>query len=132
MSRANLRNFWSRLPVWGALLLSGGMLISGARTDAKPQPPSQSDFDAGQLFVKIDGENIFISQDGRNFEELRLGDTHEALYLRNLLRSEASEGHVVAVPVGSMIVASGGAHGKGKKPAQEPISRPLGKKDHGK
>ncbi|HEX5322653.1 MAG TPA: hypothetical protein VFW40_02625 [Capsulimonadaceae bacterium] len=132
MSRANLRNIWSRLPVWGALLLSGGMLIGGARTDAKPQPPGRSDFEAGQVFVKIDGENILISQDGRTFEKLRLGDTREALHLRELLRHEGSDGRTVAIPVGSMIVASGGAHGKGKKPPQEPISRLHGKRENGK
>lgn len=129
MSRANLRNMWSRLPVWGALLLSGGMLIGGVRAEAKPQAPGPSDFEAGQVLVKMDGENILISQDGRNFEELRLGETHEASHLRELLRSQASEGRTIAVPVGSMIVASGGASGSGSKPGHQP---PPGKKDSGK
>ena len=134
MSRAKLRNIWSHLPAWGALLLSGGVLVSGARADVKLQPPSRSDFEAHEVVVKIDGENIFISQDGRNFEELRLGDTREALHLRKLLRDEVSEGRSVTIPVGPMIVASGGASGKGWgwKSAQQPTSQPSGKRENGK
>ncbi len=134
MSRAKLRNIWSHLPAWGALLLSGGALIGGARADVKLQPPSQSDFEAHEVVVKIDGENIFISQDGRNFEELCLGDTREALHLRKLLRDEVSDGRSLTIPVGSMIVASGGASGKGLgwKSAQQPTSRPSGKRENGK
>jgi hypothetical protein len=132
MSRAKLRNIWSHLPAWGALLLSGGALIGGARADVKPQPPSRSDFEAHEVVVKIDGENILISQDGKHFEELHLGDTREALHLRKLLRDEASDGRSATIPVGSMIVASGGASGKGwgwKKPAQQSTS---GKTENGK
>lgn len=128
MSRAKLRNIWSYLPAWGALLLSGGALVSGARAD---QPPSRSDLEAREVVVKIDGEKLFISQDGSQFEELRLGDTHESLHLRNLLRDEVSDGQSVTLPVGSMIVASGGAHGKGGKPPQQPTPLP-GKKENGK
>jgi hypothetical protein len=134
MSRAKLRNIWSHLPTWGALVLSGGALISGARAETKPHPPSQSDFGANEVAVKIDGETILISQDGRSFEELRLGSTPEALHLRKLLRNEGSNGRVVTIPVGSMIVASGGASGKGWgwKSAQQSTSRASSKTESGK
>jgi hypothetical protein len=134
MSRAKLRNIWSHLPAWGAVLLSGGALISGARADTKPQPPSRSDFGAHEVAVKVDGENILISQDGSNFEELRLGDTPEALHLRKLLRDEGFDGLAVTIPVGSMIVASGGASGKGWgwKSSQQSTSRASGKTESGK
>jgi hypothetical protein len=132
MSRAKLRKVWSHLPAWGALLLSGGALVGSARADVKPQPPSRSDLGAQEVVVKMDGENILISQDGRHFEQLRLGDTREALHLRKLLRDEASDGRSVTVPVGSMIVASGGASGRGWKSAQQPTSRLPAKKDSGK
>jgi hypothetical protein len=131
MSRAKPRNIWSNLLAWGALLLSGGALISGARADIKPQPASRSDLGAQEVAVKIDGESIFISQDGSNFEELRLGNTREAVLLKKLLREEGTDGRSVPVPVGSMIVASGGASGKGKKP-QQPTSRVSGKTENGK
>jgi hypothetical protein len=134
MSRTKLRNIWSRLPAWGALLLSGGALMSGARADVKPQPPGRSDFEAREVVVKVDGEKLFISQDGSHFEELRLGDTREALHLRKLLQDEVSDGQSVTLPVGSMIVASGGASGKGWgwKSAQQPPPQPSGKKANGK
>ncbi len=134
MSRAKLRNIWSHLPAWAALLLGGGTFISGARADIKPQPPSRLDLQAHEVIVKIDGENIFISQDGSHFEVLRLGDTPEASHLRKLLRDEVSDGQAVAIPVGSMIVASGGASGKGWgwKTAPHPTSKPSGKKENGK
>src|SRR6202034_3062351 len=82
MSCAKLRNIWSHLPAWGALLLSGGALISGDRAGVTPQPPGQSNLEAHEVVVKIDGEKLFISQDGSRFEELRLGDTREAVHLR--------------------------------------------------
>lgn len=134
MSRAKLRNIWSYLPAWGALLLGGGALIGGARADVKPQPSSPSNLEAHEVVVKIDGENIFISQDGSHFEELRLGNTREAVHLKKLLRDEVSDGRSVTLPVGSMIVASGGASGKGWgwKTAPQPTSNPSGKKENGK
>jgi hypothetical protein len=82
--------------------------------------------------VKIDGDKILISQDGRNCEELRLGDTREALHLRMLLRDEVSDGRSITVPVGSMIVASGGASGRGWKSGQQPTSRLPANKESGK
>jgi hypothetical protein len=131
MSRAKLRNFWSHIPAWVALLFGGGALISNAQADVKQQPQGQPDFATREVVVKTDGENILISQDGRHFEELRLGDTREALHLRKLLRDEAADGQSITIPVGSMIVASGGATGKGWgwKTGQQPASRLPAKKD---
>jgi hypothetical protein len=131
MSRAKLRNFWSHIPAWVALLFGGGALISSAQAGVKQQPQGQPDFATREVVVKTDGENILISQDGRHFEELRLGDTREALHLRKLLRDEAADGQSITIPVGSMIVASGGATGKGWgwKTGQQPASRLPAKKD---
>src|ERR1700748_2994165 len=88
MSRAKLRNIWSYIPAWTALLLGGGALMSTARADVSPQPSSRPE--THEVVVKMDGDNILISQDGRNFEALPLGDTREAAHLRKLLRDEAS------------------------------------------
>jgi hypothetical protein len=131
MSRAKLRNFWSHIPAWVALLFGGGALMSSAQADVKQQPQGQPDFTTREVVVKTDGEHILISQDGSKFEELRLGDTREALHLRKLLRDETSDGRTITVPVGSMIVASGGATGKGWgwKTGQQPASRLPAKKD---
>jgi hypothetical protein len=127
MSRAKLRKIWSHLPAWGALLLGFGALIGDARADrpefrpsgTTPEPSSQSASKSDEVAVRIEGENIYISQDGSTFEELRLGDTPEAAHLKRLLRDEGADGRSVSVPVGSMIVASGGGSGKGEKPKQQ-------------
>ena len=131
MSRAKLGNIWSHILAWAALLFGGGALMSSAQADVKQQPQDRPDFATREVVVKTDGENILISQDGRHFEQLRLGDTREALHLRKLLRDEAADGRSITVPVGSMIVASGGATGRGWgwKTGQQPASRLPAKKD---
>lgn len=137
MSRAKLRNVWSHLAAWGTLLLGFNALMGGARADSPelrwsgtaPEPSSRSASRSDEVTAKIDGENIYISLDGSAFEELRLGDTPEAAYLKKLLRAEGADGRLVSVPVGSMIVASGGGSGKGEKPKS---SRAAGNTGNGK
>jgi len=124
MSRAELRNSGSRLPARGALLLGLGTLIGDARADrpelrpsgTPAEPSSRSASRAGEVAIRINGEKIYISQDGNTFEELHLGDTPEAAHLKKLLRDEGADGGAVSIPVGSMIVASGGGGTKGEKP----------------
>ena len=127
MLRAILKNVWSRIPAWGALMLGVGVLIGGnARADHPKQPeltpdlsgqsPSRSD----EVALRLDGEDIYVSQRGGAFEELRLGDTPEAAHLRKLLRDAGGIGKSVSVPTGSTIVAGGGggAAGWGSKSKQ--------------
>jgi hypothetical protein len=128
MSRVNLKNVWSRMPAWGALMLGLGVLIGGnARADQPKAPeltpdlsgqlPSRSD----EIALRLDGENIYFSQGGGDFEELRLGDTLDAAHLRKLLRDAGGMGRSVSVPIGSTIVAGGGggASGWGRKSKQK-------------
>jgi hypothetical protein len=128
MSRASLKNVWSRMPAWGALMLGFGVLIGGnARADLQKPPeltpdlsgqsPSRSD----EVALRLDGENVYFSQGGGAFEELRLGDTLEAAHLRKLLRDAGGMGQSVSVPIGSTIVAGGGggASGWGSKSKQK-------------
>jgi hypothetical protein len=120
MSRASLKNIWSRMPAWGALMLGFGVLVGGnARADQPKSPeltpdlygrlPSRSD----EVALRLDGENIYFSQGGGAFEELRPGDTLEAVRLRKLLRDAGGMGQSVSVPIGSTIVAGGGGGASG-------------------
>ena len=136
MSPAKLRNFWSRLLAWGVLLLTPGALLGDARADRPELTSSETTSDRGaigprpdEVMVRINGDTIQISQDGAPFEVLHLADTAEAEHLRRLLRDAGAEGRAVSVPVGSMIVASGGGNGKGDKPKSSP---PTGNSRNGK
>ncbi len=111
MSRASLKSVWSRIPAWGALMLGFGVLIGGnARADQAKSPELRPDLSgqSDEVALRLDGEKIYFSQGGGVFEELRLGDTLEAVYLRKLLRDAAGIGQPVSVPIGSTIVAGGG------------------------
>ena len=97
MSRASLKNIWLQMPAWGALML-GALLAGGARADRSQLQPSEATPEPSRLAsrldevaVRIDGENIYISQLGSAFEELRLGDTPDAAHLRKLLRDAGAE-----------------------------------------
>jgi hypothetical protein len=120
MSRASLKNVWSRMPAWGALMLGFGLLIGGNARANQPKPPEltpdlsgQSTLRSDQVAIRLDGEDIFVSQRGGVFEELRLGDTPEAALLRKLLRDAGGMETSVSVPTGSVIVAGGGGGASG-------------------
>jgi hypothetical protein len=116
MSRSSLKNFWSRMPAWGALMLGFGVLIGGNARADQPKPPDlsgQSPSRSDEVALRLDGENIYFSQGGGAFEKLRLGDTPEAAHLRKLLRDAGGEGQSVSVPIGSTIVAGGGGGASG-------------------
>jgi hypothetical protein len=128
MSRVSLKNVWSRMPAWGALMLGFGVLIGGnARADHPKRPELTPDLSgqslsrADEVALRLDGETIYFSQGGGAFEELRLGDTLEAVRLRKLLRDAGGMGQSVSVPIGSTIVAGGGggAYGWGRKSKQK-------------
>jgi hypothetical protein len=127
MSPARLKSFWSQLPALSALLLGIGAFAEDARADrSQIQPPEaapdrseRSTSKLNEVAVRLEGETIYMSQAGGAFEELRLGDTPEAMHLRKLLRDAGADGRAVSIPVDAMIVASGGGSGKGVKPKQD-------------
>jgi hypothetical protein len=127
MSLARLKTFWSHLPAFSALMLGFGMFAGDARADRTPTLPTETTPDSsmsstsnsGEVAIRLDGDNVYLSQDGTAFEPLHLGDTPEALHLKKLLRDAGAEDRPVSVPVGATIVASGGGSGKGFKPKPE-------------
>ena len=128
MSRPTLRKNVRRLPKLGALALGfGGLLAADApaeKSDFRPVEPGagptrQGDVALDAVAMRLSGETIYISQRGGAFEELSLGDTQQATYLRQLLRDAGAMEHPVFVPIGSMVVANGGGAGDGKKPVAD-------------
>jgi hypothetical protein len=135
MSRANLRTIWSRMPAWGALMLGFGLAMGGSARANQPKPPELTPDLSGpasrsdEVVLRLDGENIYLSQGGGAFEELRLGNTPEAEHLRKLLRDAGGMGQSISVPIGSTIVAGGGggASGWGCKSKKSPPCSESGK-----
>ena len=123
-----LKDIFSKLPALGTLIFGFASLLAGnARADtsalqptrATLEPSGQSTTRSNEVQVRIEGEIVYISQDGGLFEELRLGDVAETAYLKELLRDVGAERRSISVPVGAMIVASGGGSGKGGKPKNQ-------------
>src|SRR4051812_35659234 len=119
-----MASFWSlrerlRLPSRIALLLGfGAMSAAGAQADAtevdpgnKPERvPQQSGKAFGELAVWTEEGRVYVSESGKPAEELRLGNTAEARYLREVLEREgAKAGSPSMVPDRVILVGGGGA-----------------------
>jgi hypothetical protein len=119
----------ARLSKWGALAAGLGAFVgAGAQANvlapdplSKEGPVLAGENASGEVRIRIDGERLYLSERGREFEELVLGDTPEAEGLRRLVKELLPAGGVLAVPVGPSVVAEGGAHG--------PWTRPKSKND---
>jgi hypothetical protein len=125
MSRGDRNESLGRTPKWLALILGFGALFAGdARADrpdvqsfgtaARPANELGARFD--EVLIRTEGEKIYFSQGGSAFEELPLGDTPEAIALRELLRQADAGDAGTAASVGSFIVANGGPSIHGAKP----------------
>jgi len=108
---------WSRLVTSLALMLGFGSLLTtdaqAAKSDVQTPPQKHAD-SSEHVLLRMQADRIYISERGGAFQELLLGDTPEADYLRSLLRG--TRGDVVSVPTGSIIVANGGGAADGAKP----------------
>jgi hypothetical protein len=102
----NLRK-WLRFPSRAGLLLGlGALSITGARAEtAAPAPPPSPTI--GGLSIRGEAGRIYISEGGREFQELDLGDTADARLLRRLLAG--TDG--AAIPLDPMILAGAGGDG---------------------
>jgi hypothetical protein len=123
MRRAHLRKGLQHVLNWGALAIGCGGLFaadaSAARVgmEALPGTPQQQhDLRLASVSVRLVGETIYIAERGGAFAPLALGDSRQAAELRRLLTEAGAGERAVSVPVGSFIVANGGAAGDGTKP----------------
>jgi hypothetical protein len=134
MSRANLRESVFLLSKWVAFILGCGALFAGEtqanRSQIQPLgatgPSNLLGRNSDQVLLRIEGEKIYISQDGSKFNELPLADAPETTYFKALLRdADTAE---IAVPVGPIIVANGGSGANGAK-SKEAKKKKMEKKD---
>src|SRR5688500_3508290 len=110
---------WFRIPWLGALVMGCGALFGMHARAATPDIPTGSPLPSpaqDEVVVRSDGEKIYMSERGGSFQDLRLGETPEALHLRKLLDSAGAARGSVSVPVGSIIVANGGSQVAGPAP----------------
>jgi hypothetical protein len=123
MSRANLKEslFW--LSKWVAFILGCGALFAGEAQASKSQiqpigavgPSNLLGRNSDKVLIRLEGEKIYISQDGSTFRELSLVDAPETIYFKELLRDATSAAREIAVPLGPIIVANGGSGPAGAK-----------------
>jgi hypothetical protein len=136
MSRANLKQslFW--LSKWVAFILGCGALFAGEAQANKSQiqpvgamgPSNPLGRNCDKVLVRLEGEKIYISQDGSTFRELSLADAPETTYFKELLRDATSADREIAVPLGPIIVANGGGGANGAK-AKEAKKKKMEQKD---
>jgi hypothetical protein len=102
---------WLRLPSGIALLLGLGALAGGeARGDA-PQDRQVGATAPGDLLIRSGTDGVSISEGGRGFEPLQLGDTPEARTLKQMLAQDRGVSNEAGVRVNPTILAGGGGAG---------------------
>lgn len=134
MSRANLKESVFLLSKWVAFILGCGALFTGETQANNSQiqsvgavePSNRLGLNSDQVLLRLEGEKIYISQDGSAFKELSLADAPETAYFKALLRDANTA--EIAVPVGPIIVANGGSNNNGAKP-KEVKKKKMEKKD---
>jgi hypothetical protein len=128
---------WLCLPSRLALLLGAGALSgtgaqAAAPTDhgkiglaAMPEPTSGS----GDMLVWSEGGRIYLSEPGKQTQELRLGDTAEARSLKRMLEAEdASAASPRVMPRRMLLAGTGGQGFHWARPGAATTPPPSGRK----
>jgi hypothetical protein len=122
---------------WAALAVGFGGLFAVDATADRPDFKSiepgagsgqQRDVRLDAVVMRLKGGTIYVSERGGAFERLSLQDAQQADYLRELLRQAGAADRPVSVPIGSVIVANGGAAGDATKPKAPDKDTSSGKK----
>ncbi len=133
MRPSDLKQRMRSLCRWGAVAIGCGGLFA---VDATAERPDFKSFGSGQqrdagldaVVMQLKGGTIYVSERGGTFERLSLKDPQQTDYLRNLLQQAGAVDHPVSVPIGSVIVANGGAAGDATKPKEPDKGTSSGKK----
>ena len=117
---------WLRLPSRVALLLGlGALSAAGAKADTPDlgkepmRVPQHSAKIFGELMIWNDDGRIFVSESGREAQELRLGDTAEARHLRQLLERDGAAANSPRMLLDRIILVGGGGDGFHWAPADK-------------
>ena len=87
----------------------------GVKDDIRPTSRALA-----QVLVRKDGDKVYVSEDGIAYKELALRDTPDGARLKKLLNELDLGPKPMAVPVGRVIVADGGAGVHAPKDAERP------------
>jgi hypothetical protein len=109
---------WLRYSYQLVLAVGFGTLLSANLGNTNANASVASDQLGGSVILKQENGSLLISEGGRPFEPLDLGDTPEATELRTLFRRLSPDGSAVRIPVDRRIVADGGV-GVSKSPPPE-------------
>jgi hypothetical protein len=100
---------WLRLPGRVALILGlGALSTAAARGDTSEQSNPTS---SGDMLIRSEGGKIYLSEGGREFQELQLRDTAEAERLKQIFEHNRAIAGSDVVRLNPTILAGGGGAG---------------------
>src|SRR4051812_10774030 len=115
--REKMRGFcdmrkWLRLPGRVGLLLGlGALSVTGARANTAAPLPAADPVVSGGLSIRSEGGGIYVAENGRDFQEIRLGDTQEARHLAQLLAGREPKSGEAGIKLAPLILAGAGGSG---------------------
>jgi hypothetical protein len=104
---------WLRLPSRVALLLGlGALSAAGARADASEvQPGLKTAPSAGDLLIRVEGGRVYLSESGKEFRDLELGDTASARLLMQLIDDHGAAAGAAGIGLNTTRLAGDGGAG---------------------
>lgn len=105
------------LKLSAAMVGLAALFTAGAQADIADPRPADGVKDGmrpatrglPEVLVRSDGDRVYISENGTAYDELALRDTPEGARLKRMLDDLNLGPEPIAVPVGRVIVADGGA-----------------------
>jgi hypothetical protein len=112
---------WMCLPSRVALLLGVGALsVAGAHAGPAEAPPGAGlAAGFGDLLVRAEGGRIYLSEGGKEFHEVEVGDTAPARLLRQLLEKDGAVAGAADIRLRPTILAGSGGSGFHWAPAEK-------------
>ena len=104
---------WMRLPTRLALLLGMGALsAAGARAEAPDaERAATRSPSVGEMLIRTEGGRVYLSEGGKGFQELQLGDSSQARLVKQLLERRDAGAGGATIPLHPTILAGAGGEG---------------------